>query len=598
MAEVEIRTERVDDVPLLVYQQSRMGMPEILDRVIRVHGNREGLSIGWLTTAWLAYVLSEADHRMWEVETWAESRLETLSAIIPQTVRVKDFTDDRLADVLDALGDDEAWETLESQLGQHLVRVYDLKSGPIRLDSTTAAVYQDAQENTLFRHGHSKDHRPDLAQLKVMLATLDPLGMPLATLVVPGNEADDGLYLPAVRRAQQVVGKGGRLYVGDAKMASLATRAGLQASGDYYLTPLPQTGEVPTLLRRLLEPVWKREQALERIGPETRDRVQAAGSGSADAALAAKSESRASKAGGAVLALGFEVNRSEQAQVDDRAVAWQERVLVVYSPMLAKKARRGLAKRLERAEQRLLALTPPRGKGQRQTDDLTTLQAAAEAILKKQQVEGLLAVSYVHEVEERLVRKYRERPAHTERCQRYVVQVVRNQEVIAGVRRVMGWRLYASNAPTSEVSLAQAVWVYRGAPRIERDFHRLKGHPLGLRPLYVEREEHVRGMVHLLSLALRVLTVTEHVVREGLKRTGETLTGLYPGNPKQQTVRPTSERLLKAFGELTLTVVRLPEQAIRHVTALSPLQRRILTLLSLPASIYEDLAPPPNPIPP
>ncbi len=180
MAEVKIETERIDDVPLLMHQQQKMGIPEVLNQVIQPHGNRQGLSVGWLTTAWLSYILSEADHRMSEVEPWAEDQIQTLSALLPEPVRAKDFTDDRLADVLRWLGDDEAWEEVETQLGQRLIRVYDLKRCPARLDSTTVMVYHDSEGNTLFRHGPSKDHRPDWPQFKVMLAALDPLGMPLA----------------------------------------------------------------------------------------------------------------------------------------------------------------------------------------------------------------------------------------------------------------------------------------------------------------------------------------------------------------------------------------------------------------------------------
>lgn len=580
MAGVKIRSERIDDVPLLVHQQQKMGIPDVLDEVIHPHGNREGLSVGWLTTSWLSYILSEADHRMSEVEPWAEGQIETLSKLVPEPVVVKDFTDDRLADVLRTLSDDETWETVETQLSQRLVRVYDLKRGPVRLDSTTAAVYHDTEGNTLFRHGHSKDHRPDLPQLKVMLGALDPLGMPLATLVVAGNEADDGLYVPAITRARRVVGQGGRLYIGDVKMGALATRAFVQAGGDYYLMPLPQTGDVPELMNALLGPVWKGQQPLERIYPPE-------GFGSGDEGAKKK-----------LLALGYEVTRWQEAEVDGQSIAWEERVLVVYSPSLAKRARRGLAQRLERAEEAILALTPPRGRGHRQWDDLEALQGAVQAILKKHRLEGLLEVSYVKEVERRHIRKYRDRPARTEERVRYVVQVKRHRQAIAASRRQMGWRLYATNAPVEELSLQEAVWAYRGAPLIERNFQRLKGHPLGLRPLYVQREDHARGMVRLLSLALRVLTLVEHVVREGLQAAGEALSGLYAGNPKRRTARPTTERLLKAFHGITLTVVQLPDQTIRHVTSLSELQRRILALLGLSASIYENLALPIEPIPP
>jgi transposase len=432
MAEVEIRNERIDDVPKLLHQQRRMGIPEVLDEVVRPHGNRRGLSIGWLTTAWLSYILSEADHRMSEVEPWAEAQLKTLTALLPEPVRVKDFTDDRLADVLRILSDDETWERVETRLGQRLIRVYALSREPVRLDSTTAAVYHDPEGNTLFRHGHSKDHRPDLAQFKVMLGALDPFGMPLATLVVAGNEADDGLYIPTITRSRQVVGQGGRLYIGDAKMGALATRAFVQAGGDYYLMPLARTGEVPELMARLLEAVWKGEQQLERIYTP------------------AGEESDEGEAEKKLVALGYEVTRWQRASLDGQPVAWEERLLVVYSPSVAKRARRGLARRLERAEQELRALTPPRGRGKRQWEEQASLQAAVQAILSRHRVEGLLEVSYIQEVERRHIRKYRDRPARTEERVRYVVQVRRNEEAIAAARRLLGRREVCHQCPKRE----------------------------------------------------------------------------------------------------------------------------------------------------
>ena len=52
----------------------------------------------------------------------------------------------------------------------------------------------------------SKEHRPDLAQFKVMLASLDPLGLPLAGQLVPGNRSDDLLYIPAYDAAVRTLG--------------------------------------------------------------------------------------------------------------------------------------------------------------------------------------------------------------------------------------------------------------------------------------------------------------------------------------------------------------------------------------------------------
>jgi len=64
MAEIlTIRSERVDDLPLLLAQLDRMGLQPLLDEHFPTHGNWVGLSLGWVTVVWLTHILSEADHR-------------------------------------------------------------------------------------------------------------------------------------------------------------------------------------------------------------------------------------------------------------------------------------------------------------------------------------------------------------------------------------------------------------------------------------------------------------------------------------------------------------------------------------------------------
>src|SRR5260370_13193777 len=233
-----IRTERVDDIPLLLAQMQRMGIARLRDAHVPTHGNHEGLRLGEVTVIWLAHVLSQADHRMNRVQAWAERRLETLRGCSDPSLQVRDLGDDRLADVLRHVSDDERWRAFEQELTGQLVRVYDLQADCVRLDSTTASSYGAGSEDGLLQWGHSKDHRPDLPQLTVMLATLDPLCMPLATESLSGERADDPLYLPAIARVRACLNTVGLLYVGDCKMAALDTRASIQAAGDYYLCPL------------------------------------------------------------------------------------------------------------------------------------------------------------------------------------------------------------------------------------------------------------------------------------------------------------------------------------------------------------------------
>ena len=62
MAEVNINTERIDDIPLLFSFLQQMGIQETLDIHANPRGNHQRLSLGWLTTAWLSYIASESDH--------------------------------------------------------------------------------------------------------------------------------------------------------------------------------------------------------------------------------------------------------------------------------------------------------------------------------------------------------------------------------------------------------------------------------------------------------------------------------------------------------------------------------------------------------
>ena len=79
----------------------------------------------------------------------------------------------------------------DSDLTQGILLVYDLKGNLIRLDNSRGSGYWKVTQDGLFQFGHSKDHRPDLPQFKVMLATLDPPGLAVSIQVPSGEKVDD-----------------------------------------------------------------------------------------------------------------------------------------------------------------------------------------------------------------------------------------------------------------------------------------------------------------------------------------------------------------------------------------------------------------------
>jgi transposase len=256
--------------------------------------------------------------------------------------------------------------------------VYDLAPDVIRCDATTVSGAHEVTEGGLVQFGHSKDD-PTRPQIKVMLGSLDPLGMPLATDVLSGERADDGLYLPLIERIRHGLHKAGLLFVGDCKMSALETRAYLARHQDWYLSPLPLTGATA----------------------EAMDAWIAAGVRQREAGTLAQIWRTTDRGHEVLVAEGYEVERTCHAPGSAGATAaWNERVLVVRSPRHADQQTVGLEKRLRHAETQLAALTPPRGRGKRQITTEATLREAMARVLQTHRVEGLLSVTWEQQVEQ------------------------------------------------------------------------------------------------------------------------------------------------------------------------------------------------------
>jgi transposase len=125
--DVSVKTERVDDIPLLFAQLKRMGVQELLDKYFPAHGNRQGLSIGEVAVVWLSHILSQADHRMNHVQNWVENHIESIRKSLGKELVGLDLSDDRLGSVLKHFSDDSQWREFEEELTARQIQVYDLK---------------------------------------------------------------------------------------------------------------------------------------------------------------------------------------------------------------------------------------------------------------------------------------------------------------------------------------------------------------------------------------------------------------------------------------------------------------------------------------
>jgi len=560
---VEINSEQIDDIPVIVEWLKKMEIAKWIDKSLsEPHGNHQGMSYGQLSVLLLTYIITQADHRLCAVESWVKQHLKVLEWVTGWSIGEKDTSDDRLARVVEELGiQTEACAQIELKIGQHLIRAYELPTEVARADTSSFSVNHqmpESEEESLLRYGHSKDKRPDLLQYRQLLATLDPAGIPLVSATLAGNGADDPVYWPTWQQMAKVIGHTQFVFIADCKAGAIGTRAQIASKGGIYCFPLPMTGQNPELLKQ-----W----VLNPLAPTIEIRLPRQD----------KKEPAVGK--------GFEVELGKfwWNPETNKWVRWHERHLVVYSNTLATATIRGQQHRLEKAQLALSTLAAKPG------EDLEKLHQKLEAILKRHRVKEFFSITTTTETltETRYLGRGRptaQSPKEQVTRIKLQLQFQLQSAAIAQSEQLAGWRLYVSNAITTRLTLPQAVIYYRNEWLLERGFHRFKRGRLPALPIYFQNQDRIAGLMFLLTIALRVFTLIEFVVRQALQNAQQSLAGLYDGNPKRATARPSTEQLLKAFCHLTLYF--LPDSSI-FITPLSALQRQLLLLMKLPESIYQ-----------
>ncbi len=569
--DTKILSERIDDVPLLIAVMKKVGFQEIIDRHIPYHHKQRDLSWGWTAVIWLAYILSEGDHRKVEVEDYANKMASTLSELTGQPVSGLDFTDDRLTKLLKYFSIAERWHKIEYDMGSNSITIYDLDGKNVRVDATTVSGHHEVVKGGIFQYGNAKDN-PDLPQIKLMSGSLDPLGMPLATDVVSGEKADDKLYIPVIDRISKIVDKTGLVITGDCKLSAFNIRLHIKGLENHYLTTLPMTGKTAEEMDEWIKVGIKKDKKKELEELKGMDK----------------------KGNEILVSKGYEFERELSGVIDEKEKKWNERVIISKSPAYAERMKKGFEKRLENAIVKIKALTPQRGRGKLQITEESKLKEAVEKILKRHKVAGFIKYEYEKEVEK--ITKFAGRgrgskdrkKVTVERVRYQLTNVARDEEKIKEEKAKFGWKAFVTDVSKERLSFQDVIMHYRKEYRVERIFNRLKSR-LNISPMFVRRRDQIIGKARLLTVAVKIYTLIEFVVRRSLQKDSQRLGGLHPENRRKKTDTPTAERLLKSFSNVTLYIIESGGIIERSLSPLTPLQKNILKRLGVGASAYEQL---------
>jgi len=172
---------------------------------------------------------------------------------------------------------------------------------------------------------------------------------------------------------------------------------------------------------------------------------------------------------------------------------------------------------------------------------------------------------------------------------RYILHVERNTEEINQKKYRCGWRLMVTNTSQKKLTFQAIIETYRQEWTLERCFRISKKSHLGISPLYLRKDDRLKGITRLLSIGVRVITLLETNISKNLEKTGETISGLDIAHPNKTTSTPTAQSIFKKFcrEQIMLSRAVINDNVYWRITPMSKTVKDVLVLLKIPLEIYE-----------
>lgn len=160
------------------------------------------------------------------------------------------LNDDRVGRALDALFDSDRGSLL-TELVLGAVREFQIDCSQMHNDSTSVVLHGDyvaadghqrgGKPTPVAARGHSKDHRPDLKQLVLILTVSADGAVPLAHRLEAGNTNDDQTHIDTWDELRALTGRADFLYVADSKLCTREQMTHIDKAGGRFVTVLPRT---------------------------------------------------------------------------------------------------------------------------------------------------------------------------------------------------------------------------------------------------------------------------------------------------------------------------------------------------------------------
>jgi transposase len=523
-----VRVERLDHLGIVAGICREIGLADYLDAL--AGPSHQQVGVGTATVAMILNGLGFSNRRLYLVSQFFATK--PVEHLLGPGITAVQLHDDCLGRTLDWLYDHDP-TALFAGIARQARQRFGIAARQVHVDTTSFAVTgeyaADLDAHTLaITYGYSRDHRADLKQWMLALATTRAGDVPLFCQALDGNASDKVSLVAAVEAlAEQLRAdvEEAPIFVADSGLYSAENVARLSAAGVRWISRVPETSTQARAALAVADDAWRQEGPLwwaPAPQPPAGERWVVV--------RTTQGEQRA--------------RATLQRQVETTRAQWEKALWHLGNQRFACEpdAQAALTQQLKQRPEWLTvqARLVPHPK---QSRPGRPRQGAAPD-WTEWQVEATVSV---------------EEAAVTRAVQRKAAFLVATNVLAA-----------------DQLSDQELIRTYKEQHSVERGFSFLKDPLFLASSVFVKKPTRIVALSLVMVLCLLVYRLAEHRLREQLAATGQTV----PNQVKQPTDRPTMRWMFQCFEGISLVAVQLP-QGPPHLdlAGLEPLHEQVATLL-------------------
>ena len=557
----ELKSCQLGALPVINHFLTRMDLAGVLERHLPCWDARTSLPAARAIGVLVANLCVEREP-LYGLAGWAAAFEPGLLDLRPGEAGL--LNDDRVGRALDQLFDSDRGSLLTG-LVLHAVREFGVDCSQLHNDSTSIVLHGDytgadgwergGKPTVAAARGHSKDHRPDLKQLVLILTVSADGAVPLAHRLAAGNTNDDQTHIATWDELCALTDRSDFLYVADSKLCTRDQMTHIDQRAGRFVTVLPRTRREDGQLRD-----WMATST-----PEFTEAVRRPGKRDGDPDQV------------------WKVTPAPFPSSEGHRIVWVHSSVKQYRDETARDERIDRTRSaLEDLNERLAG---PRA---RITTKVAAQDAAAE-ILNSSGAEQYLSVTVTETVQESFRQEKRGRPGNDTRYRKITktrFQMIAHVDADTIRHDAASDGCFPLITNDHNLTDQDVLIAYRYQPNLEKRHHQLKSvHDAA--PVTLKSPARIEALFACQFIALLCCCLIERELRNAMTRQQITDLPIYPED--RSCTAPTAARVFDHLAPLQRHHLTRDRQAIQTFEPqLTPLQAQLLDLLGVPANSYTN----------